>query len=128
PGSENRSHFSGSCRGRHDCANRRTLQEGFVNTTKTATDCPILEEIRSHGIVSGIILLPHFRPPSAPLDCEKEILRWPGPFGSGFLSPQPPGAVGIGSVRRGVKSRTWANESWSFFVSGVAASLKSWPP
>ena len=54
-----------------------------------------------HGIVSGILLLPHFRQAPAPLGCEKIILRWPGPFGSGFLSPQPPGAVGIGPVRRG---------------------------
>jgi hypothetical protein len=46
-------------------------------------------------------LLPHFRPSTAPLPCEKKILRWPDPFGFGFLSPQPPGAVGIGSVRRG---------------------------
>ena len=60
---------------------------------------------KSHGNVRGIILLPHFRPSPAPLPCEKKILRWPGPFGSGFLSPQPPGAVGIGPVRRGVKSQ-----------------------
>jgi hypothetical protein len=57
--------------------------------------------ISIHGIVSGILLLPHFRQPRAPLGCDKKILRWPGPFGSGFLSPQPPGAVGIGPVRRG---------------------------
>jgi len=25
-------------------------------------------------------------------------VRWPGPFGSGFLSPQPPGVVRIGPV------------------------------
>ena len=34
------------------------------------------------------------------------ILRWPGPFGTGFLSPQPPGAVGIGPVRRIVYPHT----------------------
>src|SRR5215831_9691997 len=49
-----------------------------------------------HGNVSGIIMPPHFRPAPAVLDCDKSALRWPGPFGSGFLSPQPPGIVGIG--------------------------------
>jgi hypothetical protein len=57
-------------------------------------------EIYRHGIVSGIIILPNFRLSAAVLDCEKEILRWPGPFGSGFLSPQPPGVVRIGPVRK----------------------------
>jgi hypothetical protein len=57
-------------------------------------------EKRRHGIVSGIIIRPNFRQASAQLDCEKKILRWPGPFGSGFLSPQPPGVVGIGPVRK----------------------------
>jgi hypothetical protein len=27
------------------------------------------------------------------------MVRWPGPFGTGFLSPQPPGVVRIGPVR-----------------------------
>src|SRR6476660_5912027 len=72
-----------------------------------------------HGIVSGILLLPYFRQPPAPLGCDKIILRWPGPFGSGFLSPQPPGAVGIGSVRRGSNPENWANASWSFFFLGI---------
>src|SRR6185369_9518631 len=72
-----------------------------------------------HGIVSGILLLPHFRQPPAPLSCDKVILRWPGPFGSGFLSPQPPGAVGIGPVRRGSNPENWANASWSFFFLGI---------
>ena len=39
---------------------------------------------------------PHFRPSPALLNWEKNALRWPGPFGFGFLSPQPPGIVGIG--------------------------------
>jgi hypothetical protein len=96
---------------------------------KAATDCPaqflpIPQEISRHAIVSGILLLPYFRPPAAPLDCENIILRWPGPFGSGFLSPQPPGVVGIGPVRRGVKIPNWANESWSFFVSRVLRSCR----
>src|SRR5580692_12696266 len=56
-------------------------------------------EICRHGIVSGIIILPNFCPAVALLGCEKKALRWPGPFGSGFLSPQPPGVVGIGPVR-----------------------------
>src|SRR5712675_525034 len=102
----------------HDCANRRAPQGAIGNTMKTATACPVSRGFLSHGNVSGIILLPHFRPSPAPVGCEKTILRWPGPFGSGFLSPQPPGAVGIGPVRRGSYSRYWANESWSFFVCG----------
>src|ERR1700687_4406113 len=53
-----------------------------------------------HGIVSGIIIPPNFRPAPALLHGEKRILRWPGPCGSGFLSPQPPGVVRIGPVRR----------------------------
>lgn len=71
-----------------------------------------------HGIVSRILLLPHFRQPTAPLNCEKESLRWPGPFGSGFLSPQPPGAVGIGPVAGDLHPETGANASWSFFFLG----------
>src|ERR1700712_1103608 len=62
----------------------------------------IAGEIGHHGIVSGIIITPDFRQATARLACEKKLLRWPGPFGSGFLSPQPPGVVGIGPVRRGV--------------------------
>src|SRR5262245_27406036 len=84
-------------------------------------------EMSIHGIVSGILLLPHFCQPPAPLDCEKEILRWPGPFGSGFLSPQPPGAVGIGPVRSGSYSRHWANESWSFFFWGLLQQSVGFP-
>jgi len=41
---------------------------------------------------------PYFRPSTALLNCDKEILRWPGPFDTGFLSPQPPGVAGIGSI------------------------------
>jgi hypothetical protein len=75
--------------------------------------------LRRHGNVSGIIIPPHFRQSTAVLRCEKIILRWPGPFGSGFLSPQPPGAVGIGPVSQESLSPHWANESWSFFFLGV---------
>ena len=53
-----------------------------------------------HGIVSGIIIPPHFRQAPALLSCDKYMVRWPGPFGSGFLSPQPPGIVGIGPIAR----------------------------
>src|ERR1700692_2803755 len=60
---------------------------------------PFQPETRRHGIVSGIIILPYFCPATALLDCENKALRWPGPFDSGFLSPQPPGVVGIGPVR-----------------------------
>src|SRR6266436_10205842 len=50
--------------------------------------------------LAEIIIRPNFRPATALLDCDKQSLRWPGPFGPGFLSPQPPGVVGIGPVRR----------------------------
>jgi hypothetical protein len=72
-----------------------------VKSKETAARRRIWQKIPSHGIVSGILLLPHFRQAPAPLVCEKVILRWPGPFGSGFLSPQPPGAVGIGPIPQG---------------------------
>src|ERR1700682_3791778 len=52
------------------------------------------------GSLAEIIIRPNFRPATALLDCDKRNLRWPGPFGSGFLSPQPPGVVRIGPVRR----------------------------
>jgi hypothetical protein len=51
-----------------------------------------------HGIVSQIIMPPHFRLSGALLNCEKNRLRWPGPFDTGFLSPQPPGVVGTGPI------------------------------
>ena len=50
------------------------------------------------GSLAGIIIPPHFRQPTAALNCEKESLRWPGPFDTGFLSPQPPGVARIGSI------------------------------
>jgi hypothetical protein len=103
-------------------------RKGVVNTKETARNHPTLPETSIHGIVSGILLLPHFRQPPAPLGCDKKILRWPGPFGSGFLSPQPPGAVGIGPVRSGSYSRYWANESWSFFVCGDGPNDKRHQP
>src|SRR5258708_25532423 len=94
-----------------DCANRRRLQEALCRYRRRRDRLSIVPtfedpETLGHGIVSGIILLPHFRPSTAPLPCEKKTLRWPGPFGSGFLSPQPPGAVGIGPVRRGANPHT----------------------
>ena len=67
-----------------------------------------------HGIVSGIIIPPLFGQPPAAVDCDKRLLRWPGPFGSGFLSPQPPGVVRIGPVAGTIFIR--ANASWSFFL------------
>lgn len=41
---------------------------------------------------------PHFCPATAPDTRHNILVRWPGPFGSGFLSPQPPGVVGIGPI------------------------------
>jgi hypothetical protein len=83
-----------------------------------ATDCPWLlsRQNAGHGIVSRIIIRPNFRPATALPDCKKEALRWPGPFGSGFLSPQPPGAVGIGPVRR--KYPTLGQRKLVLFLGG----------
>ena len=72
------------------------------------------------GSLVGIIVSPLFRPATAALHCDKIRVRWPGPFGSGFLSPQPPGVVGIGPVR----TTEGTNASWSFFClcQSVSAS------
>ena len=72
---------------------------------------------RRHGIVSSIIIPPHLRPPRALLNWDKNYLRWPGPFDTGFLSPQPPGVVGTGSIAEQL-IRDWTNASWSFFFFG----------
>src|ERR1700751_5015009 len=93
--------------GRHDCADRPPPIEG-------PWDCgrrPARKCSRARGIfgrtwvartvtssLAGIIMPPHFRPSTALLNCDKETLRWPGPFDTGFLSPQPPGVAGIGSI------------------------------
>src|SRR4029453_19377440 len=98
--SENRSPLFGSMPGVHMIALTAGRRKGCKYKGNRAGR-PGIPEISIHGIVSGILLLPHFRQPPAPLGCDKMILRWPGPFGSGFLSPQPPGAVGVGAVRRG---------------------------
>src|SRR5215212_6456786 len=98
--SENRSPLFGARRG-HMIALTAGRRKG-VQIQRKPPRMPRHAETSIHGIVSGILLLPYFRQPPAPLGWDKRILRWPGPFGSGFLSPQPPGAVGTGSVRRGV--------------------------
>ncbi|MDB5579031.1 MAG: hypothetical protein JWR80_4207, partial [Bradyrhizobium sp.] len=71
-----------------------------------------------HGNVSGIIIPPHFRQATALWGWDKQILRWPGPFSSGFLSPQPPGAVGIGPVRRIVYPHTGPTKVGPFSFGG----------
>ena len=53
-------------------------------------------ETERNKIVSGITIRPKFGQSPALLGCNKETLRWPGSFGFGFLSPQPPGIVGAG--------------------------------
>lgn len=93
----------------------------------TGTGKPIIPPLRivrvrsrekRHGIVSRIIMRPHFRPATAPVAWDKDVLRWPGPLGSGFLSPQPPGIVGIGPIAVSVTGPTqvgpfffWASAS-----------------
>src|SRR5882762_2333418 len=105
---------------RYDRANSGRLQERRGGgAPKFARDGlsvrPARQKMQRHEIVREIIIRPNFRPATALLNCDKESLRWPGPFSSGFLSPQPPGAVGIGPVRRNSLSPSWANASWSFF-------------
>src|SRR5258706_12304930 len=96
--------FRDHCRELHDRADRRPLQEPAWQPQRDS--CGGLSWSRSTrkkavtGSLAKIIIPPNFRPATAQLDCDKRILRWPGPFGSGFLSPQPPGAVRIGPVRR----------------------------
>src|SRR5215217_3127872 len=111
-------HFSG-----HAAAHMIALTAGRrkgVQIQRKPPGCPNTLETSIHGIVSGILLLPYFRQPPAPLGCDKIILRWPGPFGSGFLSPQPPGAVGIGPVRRGVFPDTGPTKVGPFSFWGCA--------
>ena len=108
---------------RYDRANSGRLQEGRGRgAPKFARDGlsvpPARQKMQRHEIVREIIIRPNFRPATAVLNCDKESLRWPGPFSPGFLSPQPPGAVGIGPVRRNSLSPSWANASWSFFFLG----------
>jgi hypothetical protein len=78
---------------------KRAVAAKFAQGRTDANPFARQPENLRHGIVSGIIILPNFRQAPAALDCDKVILRWPGPFGPGFLSPQPPGVVGIGPVR-----------------------------
>src|SRR6267142_5599888 len=90
---------------RYDRANSGRLQERRGGgAPKFARDglsvTPARQKMQRHEIVREIIIRPNFRPATALLNCDKKLLRWPGPFSSGFLSPQPPGAVGIGPIRR----------------------------
>ena len=113
-----------SCCPGHDRADRPPPQEALWQPDRDlcAADCLGAGWKRKKavtGSLAKIIIPPNFRPATALLDCEKKTLRWPGPFGSGFLSPQPPGAVRIGPVRSNL-SPYWANESWSFFFLGLS--------
>src|ERR1700733_11931572 len=82
----------------HGC--KRAVAGAFELVRNGGSQPLIKREIYRHGIVSRIIILPNFRLSTALLDCDKGLLRWPGPFGTGFLSPQPPGVVRIGPVRK----------------------------
>ena len=104
----------------HGC---KRVAAGAFELVRDGGSQPLIKrEIYRHGIVSGIIIPPNFRLSTALLDCDKGILRWPGPFGTGFLSPQPPGVVRIGPVARSIP-QYWTNESWSFFFLGFLAGL-----
>jgi hypothetical protein len=74
------------------------LEERWKRVDALAVPSPA-GDTPSRDRISGIIILPHFRPATALLDWEKETLRWLDPVVSGFLSPQPPGIVRIGPIR-----------------------------
>src|SRR6266852_6830450 len=74
------------------------------------------------GSLAEIIIRPNFRPATALLDCDKQSLRWPGPFSSGFLSPQPPGALGHGPVRRIVYPHPGPTKVGPFSFGGCCPS------
>jgi len=97
-------HLSGSCRAGMIAPTADGCKRAVAGPPKFARDGlsvpPARQKMQRHGIVREIIIRPNFRPANAVLNCDKESLRWPGPFSPGFLSPQPPGAVGIGPVRR----------------------------
>ena len=123
PFSENRkSTFWGSCRAGMIAPTADGCKRAVAGAPKFAGDglsvTPARQKMQRHEIVREIIIRPNFRPATAVLNCDKESLRWPGPFSPGFLSPQPPGVVGIGPVRRNSLSPSWANASWSFFFLG----------
>lgn len=89
---------------------------------------------KRHGIVSGIIIRPHFRQATALLACHNVILRWPGPFVPDSSAPSPPGRRDRACSQDSL-SPYWANESWSFFLFGVChagrlpheARAQHWP-
>ncbi len=97
-------HLSGSCRAGMIAPTADGCKRAVAGPPKFARDGlsvpPARQKMQRHEIVREIIIRPNFRPATALLNCDKESLRWPGPFSPGFLSPQPPGAVGIGPVRR----------------------------
>jgi hypothetical protein len=95
---------------------------------------PARQKMQRHGIVREIIIRPNFRPATALLSCNKRSLRWPGPFSPGFLSPQPPGAVGIGPVRRIVyphpgptRVGPFSFRGWPSFQARAGANPQSRP-
>ena len=74
---------------------------------------------KRHGIVSGIIIRPHFRQATALLACHNVFLRWPGPFVPDSSAPSPPGRRDRACSQDSL-SPYWANESWSFFFWGMS--------
>src|ERR1700732_40113 len=128
--SENRIHFSGSCRQGHDCADWPPPQEGpGGNTGFAAPASPLIpmriEHLSRHRIVSGIIMPPHFRPPTALLNCDKNTCVGPVLSTPDSSAPSPPGSSGSGLSQNRL-SPYWANASWSFFfwATGRLPSLR----
>ena len=114
----------------HDCANRARLQEPRRrNLSVSPRNRPVRGDFLCkgyrHGIVSGIIIRPYFRQAPAALGCDNTILRWPGPFGSGFLSPQPPGVVRIGPVRSSLSLNTGPTRVGPFLFGDCANTSDS---
>src|SRR5260370_1866564 len=86
--------FSGSCRRRHDRADRPPLQEApwQPDRDSCAADCLGAGRRGKKAVtvsLAEIIIPPNFRPPTALLDCDTRPPPCPALFASRFLTPSP---------------------------------------
>jgi hypothetical protein len=101
---------------------------------RPARNCsPHASYIQSHlpvqtvtSSLAGIIMPPHFCQSTALLNCENRTLRWPGPFDTGFLSPQPPGVAGIGSIAEQIIPTGPTRVGPFSFLSTLRAAVRLW--